>query len=249
MARGDERHRAAWRLHPLWRHVPGLLRLCARRHPPVGADGPARDLRADPRLHRPRRGRPDASAGRASRRRCAPCRICSCSAPPTRSRPRNAGSWRSPQTRRPPRSRCRARTCRRLRTEPSTKTSRPRAPMCCAKPTGARDVTLLATGSEVEIARRGRGRCSRRRASRPRSSPCPAGSCSRRRPTDYRAQVLGTAPRVGVEAALRFGWDRWLGENGAFIGMNGFGASRARAASSTSTSASPRRPWPPPPNP
>ena len=42
---------------------------------------------------------------------------------------------------------------------------------------------------------------------------------------DYRALVLGTAPRVGVEAAIRFGWDRWLGEKSAFVGMTGFGAS------------------------
>jgi transketolase len=42
---------------------------------------------------------------------------------------------------------------------------------------------------------------------------------------DYRKAVLGTAPRVGVEAAVRFGWDRWLGERSAFIGMSGFGAS------------------------
>ena len=44
-------------------------------------------------------------------------------------------------------------------------------------------------------------------------------------PADYQAKVLGTAPRVAIEAASRFGWDRWLGGNGAFIGMNGFGAS------------------------
>ena len=44
-------------------------------------------------------------------------------------------------------------------------------------------------------------------------------------PEDYRSAVLGTAPRVGVEAAVRFGWDRWLGERSAFIGMSGFGAS------------------------
>jgi transketolase len=31
--------------------------------------------------------------------------------------------------------------------------------------------------------------------------------------------------RVGCEAALRFGWDRWLGERGGFVGMTGFGAS------------------------
>jgi transketolase len=30
---------------------------------------------------------------------------------------------------------------------------------------------------------------------------------------------------VGVEAAVRFGWDRYLGEHGAFVGMKGFGAS------------------------
>ena len=44
-------------------------------------------------------------------------------------------------------------------------------------------------------------------------------------PPDYRAAVLGTAPRVAVEAAVRLGWDRWLGERSAFVGMSGFGAS------------------------
>jgi transketolase len=42
----------------------------------------------------------------------------------------------------------------------------------------------------------------------------------------YRASVLGPGTvRVGCEAAMRFGWDRWLGEHGGFIGMTGFGAS------------------------
>ena len=31
--------------------------------------------------------------------------------------------------------------------------------------------------------------------------------------------------RIAVEAAVRFGWDRYLGERGGFIGMTGFGAS------------------------
>jgi transketolase len=30
---------------------------------------------------------------------------------------------------------------------------------------------------------------------------------------------------VACEAAVRFGWDRWLGSRGAFVGMSGFGAS------------------------
>ena len=44
-------------------------------------------------------------------------------------------------------------------------------------------------------------------------------------PKEYRDRVLGTAPRVAVEAAVGFGWDRWIGEHGAFVGMLGFGAS------------------------
>jgi transketolase len=42
---------------------------------------------------------------------------------------------------------------------------------------------------------------------------------------DYRNEVLGSAPRVAVEAAVREGWDRWIGPGGAFVGMHGFGAS------------------------
>ena len=33
------------------------------------------------------------------------------------------------------------------------------------------------------------------------------------------------APRIGIEAAGGFGWERWLGNDGVFIGMTGFGAS------------------------
>jgi transketolase len=44
-------------------------------------------------------------------------------------------------------------------------------------------------------------------------------------PSEYRNAVLGLAPRVAVEAAVEFGWDKWLASQGAFIGMKGFGAS------------------------
>lgn len=44
-------------------------------------------------------------------------------------------------------------------------------------------------------------------------------------PPDYRARVLGEVPRFGIEAASGFGWERWLGDGGVFIGMDGFGAS------------------------
>ncbi len=43
---------------------------------------------------------------------------------------------------------------------------------------------------------------------------------------DWCAQVLGPdTVRVGIEAASSFGWERWLGQRGAFVGMTGFGAS------------------------
>ena len=42
----------------------------------------------------------------------------------------------------------------------------------------------------------------------------------------YRSSVLGPGTvRVGCEAALRFGWDRWRGPCGGFVGMTVFGAS------------------------
>jgi transketolase len=41
----------------------------------------------------------------------------------------------------------------------------------------------------------------------------------------YRRAVLGSAPRVAVEAASPFGWERYVGEGGAVIGMTSFGAS------------------------
>ena len=63
-------------------------------------------------------------------------------------------------------------------------------------------------------------------ASAPASSPCPASNCSPPSPTKYRAETLGGAlPKVAVEAGVRDGWDRWIGPEGGFVGMTGFGAS------------------------
>ncbi len=48
-----------------------------------------------------------------------------------------------------------------------------------------------------------------------------------RAPQDYRDQVLPPAcrARVAVEAASPLGWDRWIGPDGRFLGMETFGAS------------------------
>ena len=89
---------------------------------------------------------------------------------------------------------------------------------------GARDVTLIATGSEVSLALEaaealaGEG-CNAAVISMPCWELFTAQS------DDYRAQILGQAPRIGVEAACGFGWEKWIGGDGIFIGMPGFGAS------------------------
>ena len=90
-------------------------------------------------------------------------------------------------------------------------------------------VTLLATGSEVEIAVAARAILETEGVgTRVVSMPC--WRLFDRQDAGYRAAVLGDRPRIGIEAAVRHGWDRYLGERGAFIGMEGFGASGPYAA-------------------
>jgi transketolase len=89
---------------------------------------------------------------------------------------------------------------------------------------GERQLTILATGSEVELAIAGAEKL-KAEGIRVAVVSMPSWELFLEQDETYRASVLGTAPRIGVEAAARFGWDRWIGENGRFIGMNSFGAS------------------------
>jgi transketolase len=89
---------------------------------------------------------------------------------------------------------------------------------------GPRDVTLLATGSEVEIALEAARRLGERGVAAAVVS-MPSWELFEVQTSAYRREVLGEAPRVAIEAAARLGWDRWIGERGAFVGMTGFGAS------------------------
>ncbi|WP_062229493.1 transketolase [Aureimonas frigidaquae] len=89
---------------------------------------------------------------------------------------------------------------------------------------GERQVTLMATGSEIEIALAAAEKLKADGiAVAVVSAPCL--DLFAEQDAGYRAEVLGTAPRVAVEAASPFGWDRWIGDHGRFIGMTGFGAS------------------------
>ena len=91
-------------------------------------------------------------------------------------------------------------------------------------PDGGRDVTLIATGSEVAIALdAARLLATEHIRAAVVSAPCFA--LFEEQPADYRAAVLGSAPRVGVEAAVAGDWARWIGADGEFVGMTGFGAS------------------------
>jgi transketolase len=85
-------------------------------------------------------------------------------------------------------------------------------------------VTLLATGSEVGIAATARDQLAAE-GIRAAVVSMPCWELFEEQDEAYRKAVLGTAPRVAVEAAARLGWDRWLGERSAFIGMHSFGLS------------------------
>ncbi|MDX2072790.1 MAG: transketolase [Alphaproteobacteria bacterium] len=85
-------------------------------------------------------------------------------------------------------------------------------------------VTLMASGSEVEIAIVAARQLKEKNiAAKVVSMPC--WELFDAQPESYKKEVLGSGLRVGIEAALGFGWEKYIGENGIFIGMKGFGAS------------------------
>jgi transketolase len=91
-------------------------------------------------------------------------------------------------------------------------------------PEGQRDVTLIATGSEVAIAVQA-ARILADQGLRAAVVSAPCLELFAEQSEEYRRSVLGAAPRVGIEAAVEGSWSRWLGDTGEFVGMSGFGAS------------------------
>jgi transketolase len=91
-------------------------------------------------------------------------------------------------------------------------------------PAKSRDVTLIATGSELGLAVQAAEKLgSEGIEAAVVSVPC--FELFADQPAEYRAEVLGTAPRIGVEAAIRQSWDLILRPEDAFVGMTSFGAS------------------------
>ena len=111
-----------------------------------------------------------------------------------------------------------------LRTDATAENLSARGAYVLREAEGPRDVTLLATGSEVEIAieaaetLKGEGI-----NAAVVSMPC--WELFEAQGPDYQAQVLGSAPRVAIEAAIAFGWERWTGSADNTVTMTGFGAS------------------------
>jgi transketolase len=92
------------------------------------------------------------------------------------------------------------------------------------EPEQGRDVTLIATGSEVSIALNAAKLLAQDNI-RAAVVSAPCFDLFRKQTPEYRTAVLGRVPRIGVEAAVEGDWARWLGDGGEFIGMTGFGAS------------------------
>jgi len=90
---------------------------------------------------------------------------------------------------------------------------------------GKAQITFLATGSEVEIAVKARELLSQQGVAA-RVVSLPSWELFEEQPETYRDAVLGPDTiKIAIEAASSFGWSRYLGTKGKFVGMHGFGAS------------------------
>jgi transketolase len=88
-----------------------------------------------------------------------------------------------------------------------------------------RDATIIATGTELALAVESAAALKEKHGLDVAVVSMPCWELFDRQDEAYKAQVLGDAPRLAVEAASGFGWEKYLGEKGVFIGMDGFGES------------------------
>ena len=89
---------------------------------------------------------------------------------------------------------------------------------------GARDITVMATGSEVAIALDAAD-VLKDQGYNVAVVSMPCWELFDQQSDQYRQSVLGSAPRIAIEALIGFGWDRYLRTQDLFIGMHDFGAS------------------------
>ncbi len=92
---------------------------------------------------------------------------------------------------------------------------------------GQRRATIFATGSEVSVALKARARLQAEGIATAVVS-MPSWELFEAQDEGYRRKTIGEGTvRVAVEAAVRLGWDRYIGADGGFVGMSTFGASGA----------------------
>ncbi len=92
------------------------------------------------------------------------------------------------------------------------------------EPDCVRDITLIATGSEVGLAMQAKDLLTEQGIyAAVVSMPCM--ELFEVQSQEYQRLVLGTAPRLAIEAAGAFGWHKWIGDSGDIISMTGFGCS------------------------
>ncbi len=91
---------------------------------------------------------------------------------------------------------------------------------------GKPDVILLASGSEVSVALEA-ARLLEIDGLSPQVVSMPCWKLFDKQDDKYRNSVIprDVKARVGIEAGIEMGWHKWLGEDGVFVGMSGFGAS------------------------
>lgn len=91
--------------------------------------------------------------------------------------------------------------------------------------TGEGDLTIIATGSELSLALDTRELLQSKHGIGARVVSLPSWELFEAQPEEYRGQVLGNGKRMAIEAGVRLGWDKYIGADGLFIGMNRFGSS------------------------
>ena len=113
-----------------------------------------------------------------------------------------------------------------LRTEYDAENKTARGGYILREASATPKAVIMATGTEVELAVKA-AETLEASGTPTRVVSLPCWELFDAQPASYRAQVLGAEGtiRIAIEAALGFGWERYLGSNGQFIGMQGFGAS------------------------
>jgi transketolase len=110
------------------------------------------------------------------------------------------------------------------RTEHTAENKSARGAYVLSDAKGARKATILATGSEIGLALDAQATLAAEGVQVAVVS-FPSWELFEQQDAQYKAEVLGTGPRVAVEAAATFGWERYVGSSANVIGMPGFGAS------------------------